>query len=266
MKLSILTATYNRGKYLNRLYESISESLKNSRLEVEWIIVDDGSTDNTNVLIKSLQVKSKKNLTIKYIYQENSGKMSAINKGMGKVTGEAVVECDSDDFFATDAIYTIEENLPKLFNHPELYALCFLKKDLQNKISGKMFKENNLKTTMFDLYFKDDIGGEKILVFDSNIRKKYKHEIEKNEKFITESRMYHKMDRLYKILCINEVVEVGEYLKDGYTRNIKNVFKENPRGYYKYFKEILYKPMLIRKKIYVIKHYIYFTIMKKFFS
>ena len=53
MKLSILTATYNRGTYLTRLYESILQNLYDSNFEAEWIIIDDGSTDVTKDLIKN---------------------------------------------------------------------------------------------------------------------------------------------------------------------------------------------------------------------
>ena len=73
---------------------------------------------------------------------------------------------------------------------------------------------------MFDLYFKDDIQGEKIIVFNSKIRKQYYHILEKDEKFITEARMYHKMDEKYKLLAINEIIEQGSYIEDGYTKNI----------------------------------------------
>ena len=122
---------------------------------------------------------------------------------------------------------------------------------------------------MFDLYFKKEIGGEKILVFDSNIRKKFKHELEGKEKFVTEARMYHKMDKDYKILCINEIVEIGEYVEDGYTNNISKTFDNSPKGYYKYFKEILNKGLkgvTIKKKIYVIKHLLLFKLKKRFYS
>ena len=135
--------------------------------------------------------------------------MSAINRGMEEVTGELVVDCDSDDFFAENAFKVIEQNASKLLENERLYALCFLKQDLLGNISGKKFHTNYMESTMFDLYFKQDIQGEKILVFNTKIRKKFKHELEENEKFITEARMYHKMDENYKILCINEAIEIG---------------------------------------------------------
>ena len=115
---------------------------------------------------------------------------------------------------------------------------------------------------MFDLYFKYDIQGEKVIVYNSEIRKKYRHEIEKNEKFITEARMYHKMDEKYKLIPINEAIEQGSYIEDGYTKNINKIFKENPFGYYMYFKELLEKDMkglVLKKRLYVIKHFILFS-------
>ena len=263
MKLSILTATYNRANYLKNIYKSIIENEKKSKIKAEWIIINDGSTDNTEEIVNLFL--SERKIIIKYIYQKNSGKMNAINRGMKEVTSELIVDCDSDDFFPNNAFEIIEQNALKLLGNEKIYALCFLKKDLSGNISGKKFKENYMKTTMFDLYFKQDIGGEKILVFNSKIRKKFKHELENNEKFVTEGRMYHKMDEKYKIICINEVVETGEYLEDGYTKNIIRTFKENPKGYYKYFNEIMQKDLkgvAFKKKIYIFKNY-YFLKLKK---
>lgn len=259
MKLSILTATYNRAKYLPKLYESIKENLK-SNLSCEWIIVDDGSEDNTKSQVQKFIDENI--VSIKYFYQKNSGKMSAINEGMKYITGDLVVDCDSDDFFVQDAFNKISENANKLLENTNLYGVVFLKKENSGNISGKEFKNNEQITTMFDLYFKEDIQGEKAIVYNSQIRKLYCHQLEANEKFITESRMYHKMDEKYKLLAINEVIEQGSYIEDGYTRNINKTFKQYPCGYYMYFKEILQKDIngvLWNKRMYVIKHYILFS-------
>lgn len=272
MILSILTATYNRAQYLQRIYESIINNQKTSNLEAEWIVIDDGSTDNSRQVIEKLIKKNHENatnsvknkITISYIYQQNQGKMVAINKGMGEATGELIIDCDSDDYFADKAFNVIETNAPQLLQNPELYALCFLKQDAKGNISGKKFEINYQKSTMFDLYFKQNIQGEKILVFNTSIRKKFKHELEENEKFVTEARMYHKMDQSYKILCINQAIEIGDYIEDGYTKNIAKTFKGSPRGYYKYFKEILkngLKGVKLKKKLYIFKHFVYFWIL-----
>ena len=258
MKLSILTATYNRAKYLPKLYDSIKENL-NSDLIPEWIIIDDGSSDNTKEIVNSFIKKGE--FEIKYIYQANKGKMEAINKGVIIATGELIVDCDSDDYFTTNSFKIIKENASKILKSENYYGLVFLRKEENGNISGKELKIKDT-TTMFDLYFKYDIQGEKVIVYNSSIRKKFKHELEKNEKFITEARMYHKMDEKYKIIPINEAIEQGSYRYDGYTKNIKKIFKENPFGYYMYFKELMQKNMkgvILKKRLYVIKHFILFS-------
>ena len=101
---------------------------------------------------------------------------------------------------------------------------------------------------------------------NTDIRKKYKHKLEKNERFVTEARMYHEMDLKYKMLCINEPIMVCEYQNEGYSKNISKEFKENPFGYYKYFKEILQRDMKgvkLKKKLYAVKHFILFSYLTK---
>lgn len=263
MKLSILTATYNRSNYLPKLYESIKENLKYN-VTPEWIIVDDGSTDDTKNIVQSFIDENK--VIIKYLYQKNSGKMSAINEAVKMATGDLIVDCDSDDCFTNNSFEIIENNVKKLLQNKELYGLVFLKSEENGEISGKEFSQKEHITSMFDLYFKEDIGGEKIIVYNSKIRKQYSHQLEHNEKFITEARMYHKMDEKYKLLAINEVIEQGSYIEDGYTKNINKTFKESPYGYYMYFKELLQKDMrgvMFSKRLYAIKHYILFSYLTK---
>ena len=191
MKLSILTATYNRGKYLQKLYDSIKANLKYN-LNCEWIIVDDGSNDDTKKYIK--QFIDENIISIIYYYQKNNGKMSAINEAVKLASGSLMVDCDSDDYFVPDAFQKIEKNANRLLENENLYGMVFLKKENNGTISGKEFKGQGKITSMFDLYFKDDVQGEKIIVFNGKIRKMYFHKLEHNEKFITEARMYHQMD------------------------------------------------------------------------
>ena len=130
---------------------------------------------------------------------------------------------------------------------------------------GNTFKKE--ETTMFDLYFKDGGTGEKALAFITEVRKKYRYELEHNERFVTEARMYHKMDKDYKMICNNEYMMVCEYQEEGYTKNINKEFVNNPFGYYMYFYEILndmdMKGVSLGKRLYVIKHFILFSEITK---
>ena len=268
MKISILTATYNRGYYLKNLYESIIRNKERTpSMECEWIIIDDGSKDETKIRVHEFINENK--IEIKYRYQSNSGKMSAINYGMELVTGDFIIDCDSDDYLTNYAFELIKNYSKKLLENKNIYAMAFLKKDEKGNISGKRFRGFENPTTMFDLYFKYNIEGEKILVYNAEIRKLFKHELVEGEKFVTEARMYHKMDENYKIFCVNDTIEIGDYIDGGYTRNINEIFRSCPNGYYYYFKEILAKDMsevLMKKRMYAIKHYILFGYLarKKF--
>ena len=272
MKVSVLTATYNRAELLKNLYNSILKNIKFG-LDIEWLIMDDGSTDETkevvqnfqNELVKQMSMNnSENNLEIKYFCQENQGKMFAINKLVEKATGDYILDCDSDDYFTDNAFEIMKKSIETSQDKKDIYGLCFLKFDQNGNNMGNKFK--NKKTTMFDLYFKEGEDGEKEILFKSDIRKKYKHELEHGEKFVTEARMFFKMDEKYKLICINEPIMICEYQNDGYTKNIINEFKNNPYGYYKFFEEILqkdFKGVTFNKRLYAIKHYILFSYLTK---
>ena len=260
MKVSVLTPTYNRAKTIGKLYESLKKNLKFG-IEIEWLIMDDGSNDNTKELIEKFQKETI--LTIKYFKQTNQGKMAALNNLVPNATGEFIIECDSDDYFSDNAFGYILEHC---ILDDEVYAYAFLKYDQNHCNIGNLFKEDGMVTTMFDLYFKHGEDGEKALVFNSKIRKEFKYELERGEKFSTEARMHHKMDQKYKIKGFNFPLMICEYRQDGYTKNIKEVFKKSPFGYYEYFKELLQMPLdgvKLKKMLYIYKHYILFSYLTK---
>ena len=265
MKISVLTPTYNRANNLKQLYKSLIQNIKYG-IEIEWLIMNDGSTDNTNEVVKKFieenNIEENKSLKIKYFEQENKGKMSAINTLVKYATGEYIIDCDSDDYFTSNAFETMKINIEKNKNEKNIYAFCFLKYNEKGENIGKDFTKN--RTTLFDLHFKENDQGERAFLFIAEIRKKYMHELENGEKFITEARMYYKMDIENQIICCNSPIMICEYQEDGYTKNMKKQFLENPCGYFEFFKEILEKNMskvLWNKRIYAIKHYILFSVL-----
>ncbi len=255
MKISILTATYNRANLLKKLYKSIVEN-NSKEIVIEWLIMNDGSSDDTEEIVKKFINENV--IKILYFKQKNMGKMNAINNLIQHVTGDLIIECDSDDYFINGSFDLIYEQYKNNKNQ-NIYALCFLKYDKNGKNIGAVFK--NDITTMFDLYFREGENGEKALVYYGKIRKKFKYELEENERFVTEARMHHKIDLKYKIKCVNKPIMICEYQDNGYTKNIIDQFIQNPKGYYNFFKEILErdtKNISFKKRIYIIKHYILF--------
>ncbi len=261
MKISVLTPTYNREKVLERLYKSL---VKNSKygVEIEWLIMDDGSTDQTEQKVKSFIQEKEPHIQVKYYKQKNQGKMVAINNLVEKATGEYMIDCDSDDYFSDEAFKIMSEKIKETANEKNIYGLCFLKHSTNGENIGNNFTKQ--RTTLFDLHYKENDQGEKAILFISKIRKQYKHKLENGERFITEARLYYEMDDDNEMMCFNFPIMICEYQENGYTKNLNKQFKENPVGYYYYFYEILkrdFKGTLWNKRMYAIKHYILFSIL-----
>lgn len=261
MKLSVLTPTYNRADTLEKLYTSLVLN-SYSNLDFEWLIMDDGSTDKTSMLVNGFI--NQKIIDIKYFKQENKGKMSAMNELVKYATGDVMITCDSDDYFTPDAFDEIRRNIHLLEENDDTYALAFLIQDSKGNISGNKFEEDYHKGSMFDFYYREKKTGELTLLFKSSIRKEYVHKLENGEKFITEARLYHEIDEKYHVIGINKPIMVREYQDDGYSKNIRKVMNENPVGYYHFFKEILERDLsgvTFAKLMYTYKHYILFSIL-----
>ena len=260
MRISVLTPTYNRSNTLPNLYNSLIKNYKYQK-NIEWLIMDDGSTDNTEELVKKW---IKENfINIKYYKQNNQGKMAALNNLLEHITGEITIECDSDDYFTDNCFKEVIEKYDLIKDNKKIYGLAFLRITKAKEPIGKYFNEDGQIKKIFDLYFKDDYEGDTCLIFKSEVRKKYKHELENKERFVTEGRMYHKMDLKYDgLMCFNIPGIVCEYLEDGYTKNIIKIFKNNPYGYYKYYLEMFnfnFEDIPFKKRLHIIKHYILFS-------
>ena len=203
--ISIITATYNRAYILPQLYESLLKN-KKTYSDFEWVIVDDGSTDDTKTLVEKW-IKDNK-IKIKYYKKKNGGKMSALNYGIPKTKGEIIIEVDSDDYLNDVCFKNVNDNFSKVENDDDLYGILFRRAFSDEKLDAKnSFPFDEKVSTMFDLYMKSNFDKDACIVFKGDIRRKFSHKLENNEKFVTEARMYNEMDKKYKgLLCINKPI------------------------------------------------------------
>lgn len=261
MKISILTATYNRVDKLPKLYQSIKSNY-NNYTDIEWLIMDDGSSDSTEELINDYINES--SFDIKYYKQVNQGKMTAINNLIQYVTGDIVMEVDSDDYLCDNVLSIIASDYESLAEN--VYGVIY-KRHLGDKDISTNDELNDKVVKLFDIHNTYESDFDMNLTFKADVRRKYFYELENNEKFITEARLYYKLDQLYDgLLFRNKEIVVGEYLEDGYSKNISKVFKKYPYGYYEYFKECLgyiNNTTKFKRRLYFIKHFILFSYLTK---
>ena len=258
MKITLLTATYNRCNLLPKLYESIVENYKTFK-DIEWIIMDDGSLDDTKKIVDKWEREV--DFTIDYHYQQNQGKMRAINNGMKYVTGDIVIEVDSDDYLMDNILTTVSDDYEKLDNE-NIYGIAYRRKLIGKDVSIDGINNKVLK--LFEVHNKYEYDFDMTLTFRASIRKENEYPLEYDEKFVTEARLYYMLDQKYEgMLFKDDEVVVSEYMEDGYSKNIVKMFKQYPYGYYQFFKECLSYSnkdnTSKHKKMYFIKHYILFS-------
>lgn len=227
MFLSIITPTYNRANLLVQCFNSLD---KQTDLDFEWIIIDDGSEDNTKYVVKSLINECKNKFKITYIYKQNGGKHTALNKAFGIASGELTLILDSDDILTEDAVETIRYVWSKNKNINNLSILSFLRKSSNGKVIGDSFPEDNLISNHIEFITNKDIKGDKCEVIETKIIKEYRFSEFPGEKFIGESTMWTKLAKKYDTLYVNKPIYTTEYLDDGLTKSGRYLRIKSPLG------------------------------------
>lgn len=259
-KISIITPTFNRGNLLTKLYESLKiQTFK----KFEWIVVDDGSTDNTKYLIEKF--KNEKIININYIYKNNGGKHTALNKAIDICTSKMFFIVDSDDILLPDALEKIIKIDDELVDKKNFCGLSGFRADFNGNLLSNKIKYKKVDASSIDAIYKYKLNGDKSEVFYTNILKKYKFPEFKDEKFITEATVWNKMaDDGYLIRWFDDVLCIGEYREDGLTNNSLNLFLKNNLGTLYYFnQESSFKIPILYKIKYQANYFRYGLLGKK---
>lgn len=233
MKITVFTPTYNRAYILQNLYRSLRSQ---KYRDFEWLIVDDGSKDNTKQLIDKW-IKENNFFPIRYYYQENSGKHVAINMALDKAKGDLFFTVDSDDYLTADALYKISKWEVSL---PRDGRFCGVAGNLGTSINytqNPSFNGSYIDKSLLDRYTyqengKNVLSGERAYIFYTKIHREYKYPIFQGEKFMTEAVVWNRMAANgYLMRFYNDIIWIYEYREDGLTQKGNKLFLDNPRGY-----------------------------------
>lgn len=233
MYITVFTPTYNRGYIIEQLYKSLQ---KQTFTDFEWFVIDDGSVDHTKDLFDRW-MKEKNAFTIRYFKVKNGGKHRAINKATDIAQGKLFFIVDSDDFLTEDALEQIvkwEKELPigNLF-----CGVSGNRGKNQDDYIGTTFRGEYIDATSLERYHYQ-ITGDKAEIFYTEVLRKYKFDEFEGENFITEATVWDRMAYDgYKIRWFNKTIYICDYLEDGLTQNMKDVFSKNPRGTAVYIKQ-----------------------------
>lgn len=223
--LTVFTPTYNRAYTLHKCYESLR---RQTNKDFVWLIIDDGSTDNTKELVDSW-LKNDNGFEIRYAYKENGGMHTGHNKAYELIDTELNVCIDSDDYMPDDAVESIlsfwEKNRDN--NYSGIIALDMFE---NGEIIGKKLPEQ--KSTTLSGYYYNGGKGDKKLIYRTEVMNKYPAYPEfKGEKFVPLDYKYLLADQDYELLIMNKPVCVVEYMEDGSSKNMLRQYYRNPKGF-----------------------------------
>lgn len=226
--ITVFTPTYNRAYILGQAYSSLK---KQTCKDFIWLIVDDGSSDNTEEIVKKWKMEN--TIKIEYIKQQNSGKHIAHNTAVMNCKTKYFLILDSDDYLDEKAIEIILKDAKKIESNDNIAGIIgnkfFINKN--EKAIGKEMPIDIEYASGIELYQKYSIKGDTLRIYKTDILKQYLFPKIDGEKFIYENVVFDKIDAKHKMLINRDKLYYCEYLEDGYTANAGKVKEENPIGY-----------------------------------
>lgn len=257
--LTIFTPAYNRAHTLPRTYHSLQ---RQEMKDFVWLIIDDGSSDNTKELVKAWQ-KEEKEFRIEYIYKKNGGMHTAHNAAYEHIQTELNVCIDSDDELADGAVKTILELWDKI-DHKKYAGIIGLDADMNTgKVIGTKFPDDMSETTLQGFY---DCGGsgDKKLVYRSDIMKNLPpYPVFQGEKYVSLGWKYQLCDQKYKLKTINSILCNVEYQPDGSSNNMLRQYLKNPKGFAFVRKENMKYIHSVKRNFIDCIHYVSSSILAK---
>ena len=253
--ITVFTPTYNRAYIIDNLYTSL---LNQSDKDFEWVVVDDGSTDDTAKYFEKI-TQNDNGFPITFVVQENGGKHRAINKGVSLASGEMFFIVDSDDYLAPDAIEKIKKwrgTLPTDFKWAGVSGARGYKNGTiigQMECDGQFVDATNLEREEKHLL------GDKAEVYFTSLLREYPFPEFENEKFLTEEVVWNKIAYDgYKIRWFKDIIYICEYIEDGLTKSGDAKYINNPQGVLYWAKQQLIFFAGNKKRIYsaIYRYYI----------
>lgn len=238
--LTVFTPTYNRAYTLHLCYESLK---RQTCRDFEWLIIDDGSTDNTRELVNRWM--SEGEVRIRYHYQENQGMHGAHNAAYVLINTELNVCIDSDDYMADDAVEKIISFWRKHGNN-NYAGIVGLDANPDGRIIGTKLPDNIRESSLSRLLTHYKVKGDKKFIYRSELTRKCPpYPIFDGEKYCPLSYKQILIDQEYPLLIMNEILCYVEYLPDGSSMNMIRQYVRNPQGF-SFFRKVAmrYSPTL----------------------
>lgn len=256
--LTVFTPAYNRAHTLSRTYESL---LRQSCKQFIWLIVDDGSTDNTAELVKQWQ-KFDNGFEIRYVYKENGGMHTAHNTAYELIDTELNTCIDSDDMLAEEAVAAILNKWEHV-RDTGVAGIIGLDADFNGDVIGKGFPEGMTETTVIGYYAAGGAGDKKLVYRTDIIKSVPPYPVFSGEKYVALSYKYRLIDQRYRMAVLDEVLCNVEYQADGSTGTMYKQYLRNPKGFAFWRKVCMQYPVSTKRLLIDCMHYVSSSMIAK---
>lgn len=258
MTITVFTPAYNRAYILPKLYESLQrQTIK----DFEWLIIDDGSSDNTETIVRPWL--SEKQFSVRYKKQKNGGKHIAINNGVMLAKGDLFFIVDSDDYLADNAIERVIFHYSNVKNDPTIGGVCGLRSYPNGDRIGGECNFGIIDCSYFTLRNKLRIVGDMAEVIKTDVMREYPFPVFDDERFCTEALVWDRISDKYKFRYFSEKIYYCEYLNDGLTRSMTKVRMNSPKYATLYYSELFHRNLSLTQKVRTAINYWRFSSCKK---
>ncbi len=225
--LTVFTPTFNRRELLTRCYESMC---RQTNKDFVWMIVDDGSTDDTKKFAD--EWKKNSDLEIRYIYKDNGGLHTAYNVAIENIDTELCVCIDSDDFMPDNAVELILNFWDK-YGSDEYAGIVGLDFNMDGKVIGDPLP-NQKTVNLIDLFIGKYhiVNGDRTNVIRTELYKTVAPmKVFPNEKNFNPHYMHLQISDNYDFLVLNENLRFVDYQSDGMTNSMLKQYKSSPNSF-----------------------------------
>lgn len=224
--ITILTPTYNRASLLPRLFDSL---LRQTNKDFEWIVVDDGSTDDTREVVANLKEKCDGAFPMGYVYKANGGKHMAINIGAERARGELLFIADSDDLLTDDALETVANSWHDISDDKSFAGIAGLDITMDTReVIGSGLPQEHIDCNAIDIRYRHHVTGDMKEVFRTEVLREFPFPEFAGERFCPEQLVWFRMARRYRLRYINKPIYIADYQPDGITAGITRARMRNP--------------------------------------
>ena len=243
--ITILTPTFNRAHLLPRLFESLTHQ---TDFNFEWLVIDDGSTDETSDLFAGNTFLSAP-FSIRYYRQKNGGKHRALNAGVKQAKGNFIFIADSDDWLLPQSVAIVGQHTSAIVDDNTFAGVAGLDVFDDERIVGTGLSQYIIDCNAMDIRYRYHVDGDLKEVFKTTVLQEFPFPEIQDEKFCPEQLVWFRIAQKYKLRYFNTPIYVAEYQPNGITASIIRVRMLAPQATCMMYAEMLAYKIPFKEKI-----------------